>query len=50
LSNTTTEWQEISVPLSGFAGLDKTRLRAVSIVFQNSGTIYMDNLEFTTGN
>ncbi|MBL7071402.1 MAG: hypothetical protein ISS26_04445 [Candidatus Omnitrophica bacterium] len=46
-SGTTTEWQEIDIPLSGFTGLDASRIRAVSVVFYGSGTIYLDNISFT---
>ncbi|MBL7071025.1 MAG: PKD domain-containing protein [Candidatus Omnitrophica bacterium] len=48
-SDTTTEWQEIDIPLHEFIGMDKTKMRSVSIVFQGSGTIYLDNLSFKMG-
>lgn len=51
---TTTEWRQVNIPLTAFAGLDKTKMRAVSIEFRNTlshpqGTIYIDNLSFTKG-
>ncbi len=45
-SATTTAWQEVTIPLSNFSGLDKSSLRAISMVFQGGGTIYLDCLRF----
>ena len=45
-SATTTAWQEVAIPLSSFVGLNKTAVRAISIVFEGDGTIYLDYLGF----
>ncbi len=48
------EWQQVDIDLSAFSGLDRTKMRAISMEFRASlnmtkGTIYLDNLAFSKG-
>jgi len=45
-SATTTAWQEVTIPLSNFSGLDKSAIKAISMVFQGGGSIFLDDLRF----
>jgi hypothetical protein len=54
--NITDEWQQVNIPLDEFPAFDKTRIQAISMVFQhdpesymNRGTVYLDNLAFSKG-
>lgn len=50
----TTEWQQVNVLLSAFPSLDKTKMRAIVVIFDSGlsvkqGPIYFDNLQLSKG-
>jgi PKD repeat protein len=48
----TNNWKQVNLPLAAFMGLDKTKMRALVIKFDNAldvkeGVIYLENLQFS---
>lgn len=52
VTTVTTSWQEATLDLTSFSGVDLTQLQQVNIIFDtspDSGTVYIDLIRFTTG-
>lgn len=50
IANVTTAYQQVTIPLADFTGLDTSAVRQVNIVFDQtprSGKVYIDNIRFT---